>query len=53
MRTLPFTTESLLEAVSLIKSGAVIAHATETCYGFACDLSNVDAVKKLFAIKLI
>ena len=51
MRTLPFTTESLLEAVSLIKSGAVIAHATETCYGFACDLSNVDAVKKLFAIK--
>ncbi len=51
MRTLPFNTESLLEAVTLIKSGAVIAHATETCYGFACDLSNIEAVKKLFAIK--
>lgn len=28
-----------------------MAHATETCYGFACDLSNPEAVAKLFAIK--
>jgi L-threonylcarbamoyladenylate synthase len=39
------------EAVEIILSGGVIAHATETCYGFACDLSNDDAVKKLFSIK--
>ena len=29
----------------------MVAHATETCYGLACDLSNPDAVMKLFKIK--
>ena len=26
-------------------------HATETCYGFACDLTNPEAVARLFKIK--
>ncbi len=43
--------EGLQEALNVLKSGGVIAHATETCYGFACDLSNSDAVQKLFQIK--
>ncbi len=51
MRIIPFSNEALAEAVAILKAGGVIAHATETCYGLACDLSNVDAVKKLFAIK--
>lgn len=38
-------------ALDILRSGGVIAHATETCYGFACDLTNPDAVLKLFAIK--
>ncbi|NOS68046.1 MAG: threonylcarbamoyl-AMP synthase [Candidatus Peribacteraceae bacterium] len=38
-------------ALKILHDGGVIAHATETCYGFACDLKNPDAVKKLFAIK--
>lgn len=29
----------------------MIAHATETCYGFACDLTNPAAVERLFLIK--
>jgi L-threonylcarbamoyladenylate synthase len=51
MRILPFSDASLQEAIALLRAGEVIAHATETCYGFACDLANMEAVKTLFAIK--
>lgn len=51
MRTLPFSDEAVNEALAVIRGGGVIAHATETCYGFACDLSNPQAVQKLFTIK--
>lgn len=51
MKTLLFSPEALEEACEVLENGGVIAHATETCYGLACDLSNPDAVKKLFAIK--
>ncbi|MBT3835378.1 threonylcarbamoyl-AMP synthase [Candidatus Peribacteria bacterium] len=42
---------NIQEAVEIILSGGVVAHATETCYGLACDLGNDEAVAKLFAIK--
>lgn len=51
MHILPFNNDSLADAVTILQQGGVIAHATETCYGLACDLSNPLAVKKLFAIK--
>lgn len=51
MRILPFNNDSLADAVNILQQGGVIAHATETCYGLACDLGNPLAVKKLFAIK--
>lgn len=51
MNILPLSDESLQEAIRILSAGGVIAHATETCYGLACDLSNIDAVKKLFTIK--
>lgn len=51
MRTIAFSQSALDEALSVLKDGGVVAHATETCYGFACDISNLNAVKKLFAIK--
>ena len=51
MRTIAFSQSALGEALSVLKDGGVVAHATETCYGFACDISNHNAVKKLFAIK--
>ena len=41
----------MAEALKILKAGGVIAHATETCYGLACDLTNPTAVEKLFAIK--
>lgn len=51
MRTLPFSPFSLAEAVAVLREGGVVAHATETCYGLACDLADPAAVAKLFAIK--
>lgn len=43
--------EGFAEALHVLKRGGVVAHATETCYGLACDLGNPAAVSKLFAIK--
>lgn len=42
---------SLDRALDTLGAGGVVAHATETCYGLACDLRNPDAVRKLFDIK--
>lgn len=39
------------EAFIVLKSGGVIAHATETCYGFACDIFNKHALARLYQIK--
>jgi L-threonylcarbamoyladenylate synthase len=51
MKILPVSIEAVEEAVRIIKNGGIVAHATETCYGFACDLSNPEAVAKLYALK--
>jgi len=51
MQILPATDDALTTALAILAKGGVIAHATETCYGLACDLRNKDAVTKLFAIK--
>lgn len=51
MRILPVTDEALREALDVLREGGVVAHATETCYGLACDLRNPAAVGKLFALK--
>ena len=51
MNLIPASAESAIRAAHIIQEGGVVAHATETCYGFACDLSNIDAVKRLFTLK--
>jgi len=51
MQIIPASPQALKEAVSTLKRGGIVAHATETCYGFACDLTNLEAVEKLFALK--
>lgn len=51
MPVIPYSPEALDEAVDVIRRGGVVAHATETCYGLACDLGNPRAVERLFAIK--
>ena len=51
MQILPTSSDSIESAIKVIHSGGVVAHATETCYGLACDLRNEDAVKKVFELK--
>ena len=51
MYVLPFAEASLADAVAIIQGGGIVAHPTETCYGLACDLSNPQAVRRLFALK--
>lgn len=42
---------SLPQAVSIIKNGGIVALATDTLYGIACDATNDVAVKRLYKIK--
>ena len=51
MKVLPVSPEALAEAVAVLRAGGIVAHATETCYGFACDLTNPEAVERLFTLK--
>lgn len=51
MRVLSISDQNIAATISSLRNGGVIAHATETCYGLACDLSNPAAVQKLFDIK--
>ncbi|OGJ59646.1 threonylcarbamoyl-AMP synthase [Candidatus Peribacteria bacterium RIFCSPHIGHO2_01_FULL_55_13] len=51
MRILPASTEGIEAALAVLARGETVMHATETCYGFACDLTNPEAVARLFKIK--
>ncbi len=51
MRRVAVSPKAVEEALRILAAGGVIAHATETCYGLACDLASEEAVAKLFAIK--
>jgi len=50
VRILP-ADQGIREAIEVIHSGGIVAHATETCYGFACDLTNPIACKHLYQLK--
>ncbi len=39
------------EAVKTLRSGGVVAHATETCYGLAADIFSRSAVWRLYEMK--
>jgi L-threonylcarbamoyladenylate synthase len=39
------------KAVEVLAKSGVIMHATDTCYGLAADVSNANALEKLYAIK--
>jgi len=42
---------AILQAVDLLKAGALVAFPTETVYGLGADASNPDAVRLIFAAK--
>ncbi|KKQ68236.1 MAG: Sua5/YciO/YrdC/YwlC family protein, tRNA threonylcarbamoyladenosine biosynthesis protein [Candidatus Peregrinibacteria bacterium GW2011_GWF2_38_29] len=39
------------KTITALKKGETIMHATETCYGFACDALNKKAISHLYRIK--
>jgi L-threonylcarbamoyladenylate synthase len=41
----------ILRAARLIRDGGIVAHATEYCFGLACDPHNVGAVMRLLKLK--
>lgn len=45
------TPEQIIQAVKILKQGGVIAYPTEAVYGLGCDAENLEAVKKLLALK--
>ncbi|MCK5015953.1 MAG: threonylcarbamoyl-AMP synthase [Candidatus Peribacteraceae bacterium] len=42
---------NIQKAKDILLDGGIVAHATETCYGFACDMSNQKSIERLFKIK--
>lgn len=51
MEILPPSPENIKQAVAILRAGGTVAHATETCYGLACDLQNRQAIQELFKLK--
>jgi len=51
MKVLPYNSDTLKEAVSILKKGGVVAHPADTCFGLAADLMNPIAFKKVQDIK--
>jgi|TARA_Y100000310_G_C20622034_1_gene783903 L-threonylcarbamoyladenylate synthase len=45
------TAENMEQVVVILKEGGTVAHATETCYGLACNLSDRKSVQNLFDVK--
>ena len=39
------------QVVEVLKSGGIVMHPTETCYGLACDVFNEEAVQEIYDIK--
>lgn len=48
---LPADPERIARAAELLRRGGVVAFPTETVYGLGADARNVDAVRRVFAIK--
>lgn len=51
MQVLPISSNSIEEAIQIIRSGGVVAHPTDTCYGLTSNIFDSEAVKKVIDIK--
>ena len=43
--------EDIRQAIETMRKGGVILYPTDTVWGIGCDATNVDAVKRVYAIK--
>ena len=44
-------TESLAQAIKVLKEGGLILYPTDTIWGIGCDATNAEAVAKVYALK--
>jgi L-threonylcarbamoyladenylate synthase len=44
-------TTNVQEAIDVLKSGGVVVYPTETSYGLGCDVTNAEAIARIFAMK--
>lgn len=51
MRVLKATAKNILETSQMVKKGGLVIFPTDTVYGLGCDPFNVEAVKRIFAVK--
>jgi len=42
---------AVLKSVSVLKSGGIVVHPTDTCYGVAVDINNEKAIDKVYKFK--
>lgn len=43
--------EAISRTFNVLKNGGLVMHPTETCYGFAVDIFNKEALDKLYEVK--
>ena len=43
--------EDLQHALQVLRSGGIIVYPTDTVWGIGCDATNVEAVKRIYALK--
>ena len=46
-----YSKKDFKKAVFALQNGDIIAHSTDTCYGFACDIFNRRALASLYKLK--
>lgn len=43
--------KALLEAIKVLRNDGIVAHPTDTCYGFAASIFSQKAIEKLYKLK--
>lgn len=46
-----YNKEDLQQALQVLRNGGIIVYPTDTVWGIGCDATNVEAVKRIYALK--
>ena len=51
MGNMRYNKEDLQQALQVLRSGGIIVYPTDTVWGIGCDATNIEAVKRIYALK--
>ena len=51
MENMRYNKEDLQQALQVLRSGGIIVYPTDTVWGIGCDATNVESVKRIYALK--